>query len=214
MKNLLLKKCGIALLIFIFLILITMVLHPIGGKVAYLISKSDMIIFSHSAALLSLPFGWMGYWGLTKKLGTSNFLSVLALVTVSFGMLAVLMAGTADGLVLPFFLERLESMDADAIDKIRPSLQLNFSINRAFDYIYTISFCIALISWSVAILQTRLIPRWLGWFGLMIGLFVIAMVLSGLAVNKLTGLRISMIGIVIWTFCAAIVLIRDAGTTE
>jgi protein-S-isoprenylcysteine O-methyltransferase Ste14 len=63
MNNSFEKKAGIALVVFTILLVFTMVLHPAGGSVEHLISITGIIVTTHAIAILSLPFGWMGFWG-------------------------------------------------------------------------------------------------------------------------------------------------------
>jgi len=209
MKNTIEKNGGIALLIFILLLLVTLVLHPAGGKVAYLIRHSRMIIITHSIAIFSIPFGWLGFRGLSRRLGTTDFYSMLGFAFLSVAMVAVLLAATANGLVLPLFLQQYADAPPAAIDAALPLLQYNFTINKAFDYIYTVGCCMAILCWSVSILRSGQLPRWLGATGLLLFLAVMVMLVSGLAVNHLQGFRISMIGILAWTLIVAITLVQN-----
>ena len=62
------KNAGRCLILFTILMLFTMVLHPAGGYFDYLLKTKRLIILTHVIALLSLPFGYSGFWGLTKKI--------------------------------------------------------------------------------------------------------------------------------------------------
>jgi len=214
MKNTYERDCGIALLVFILLLLVTLVLHPAGGKVAYLIRHSRAIIITHSIALFSIPFGWLGFRGLSRKLGTTSFYPMLGFAFLSVAMVAVLLAATANGLVLPLFLQQYADAASPAIDSVLPLLQYNFTINKAFDYIYTLACCMAILCWSVSILRSAKLPRWIGAAGVLLFLVVMAMLVSGLAVNHLQGFRISMIGIVAWTLIVAITLMHNNRSSQ
>src|SRR5215212_3852432 len=101
MNNSFEKKAGISLIVFTILLVFTMVLHPAGGSIEYLISITNRIVITHSIALLSLPFGWIGFWGLTRRIGTEHFGSMLAFGMISFGLVAVMIAAATNGLVMP-----------------------------------------------------------------------------------------------------------------
>ncbi|MFT3674635.1 MAG: hypothetical protein QM781_01930 [Chitinophagaceae bacterium] len=214
MKKTFEKNCGIALLIFILLLLITMVLHPAGGNIAYLIRHSKWIIVIHSVALLSIPFGWLGFWGFSRKLGIADFYSMLGFAFLSVTMMAVLFAATANGLVLPLFLQHYADAAETVIDSALPVVRYNFTVNKAFDYVYTSTYGMAVLCWSVAILRSGRLPRWIGITGILLFLTMLFTLLSGLAVNSLQGLRISMAGFITWSLIVAISMLQNKAGIE
>jgi hypothetical protein len=82
--------------------------------------KHLMIVITHSVAILSLPFGWIGFWGLTLKLGTDKFGSVLAFAMISLGLIAVLLAGATNGLVFPIFMQHYKDASPETMTAIDP----------------------------------------------------------------------------------------------
>jgi hypothetical protein len=202
------KNCGIALIVFTILLLFTMVLHPAGGSVEHLIRITKTIVITHSVAILSLPFGWIGFWGLTRRIGTNHFLSMMGFIMISVALVAVLVAATTNGIILPLFVQNYNDASSETIALIKPILQYSFAVNQAFDYIYTALFCLAILCWSVAILQTLKIARWIGWIGVAIFAVMSVMVVSGMAVNTLYGLRLFFASIVGWIILIGIDLVR------
>lgn len=192
------KQAGIALIIFTLLLVFTMVLHPAGGSVEHLVRITNMIIITHAVAIFSLPFGWIGFWGLTKKIGTEHFGSVLGFAMMSLGLVAVMMAGATNGLVLPIFLQHYKGATPEIIESIRPVLRYSFAINTAFDYIYTGGFCIAILCWSITILRTKKLVMWIGWIGIALAIAAVIMFVVGVQAQSLQGFRIFVTGIVIW----------------
>jgi len=144
------KNAGIALVLFTLLMVFTMVLHPAGGSFEYLLKITRIIMISHVLALISIPFAAVGFWGLTKKLGTANFFSFSAFAIVLFGLVAVMIAAASNGLVLPIFIQKYKDAPVELIESIKPILKYNFSVNNAFDYIFTGAFCLAILFWSIA----------------------------------------------------------------
>lgn len=209
MNNTFEKRAGIALIIFIILLLCTMVLHPAGGNIEYLIKITGVIVTTHSIAILSLPVGWIGFWGLTRRIGTNHTGSMLAFAMASLGLVAVLLAAAANGLILPIFLQHYKDADPETITAIKPILRYSFAINHAFDYIYTGAFCLAILGWSISILLTGKLSKWIGWLGIAISIAVVVIVVSGIAVNSLQGMRIFVSTIVIWILLAGIALYKQ-----
>ena len=192
------KNAGLSLIIFTILLVFTMVLHPAGGSMEHLMKITRVIAITHAIAILSLPFGWAGFWGLTKKLGTGNFLSVLAFAFVSLGLIAALMAAAANGLVLPIFLGHNRNASPEIIESFRPVLHYGFAINHAFDYVYTGAFCLAILFWSIAILRSKKLALWIGWTGIAVAAAIAIVFIAGVTVNNLHGLRIFIIAIILW----------------
>jgi hypothetical protein len=146
------KRAGLSLIIFTLLILLTMVLHPAGGNFQQLLKITPMILVTHSAAILSLPFAAIGFWGLTRRIGTEDFLSLTAFAMTSLALVAALLAATTNGLVMPIFIHRYQDATPDIVDTLRPVLTYSYAVNAAFDYVYTGAFCLGILGWSVAIL--------------------------------------------------------------
>ena len=204
------KKAGLSLIIFTMLVVFTMILHPVGGNVEHIIRITNVIIITHAIAIFSLPFGCMGFWGLTKKIGAEHPGSVLAFIASAFGLTAVMLAAATNGLVLPLFLQQYKDAGADTLAALKPMLRYSYACNHAFDYIYTGAFCMAILCWSITILLTKKIAAWVGWLGVVVSVVVIAAVpASGIAVNSLLGLRFFTTGITGWLLLAGIVLFRS-----
>jgi hypothetical protein len=209
MKYSLERQAGLALIVFCLLLVCTIILHPSGGSIGHLLSISRLIIITHTIAIFSLPIGGVGFWGLSRKIGKDHFGSMLALAMMLLGLIAALLAGATNGLVLPIYLQYYKDAPPETIAGITPILQYGFSVNHAFDYIYTGAFAMAILCWSIAILMTKRLPVWLGWFGIALFLLTTVVFLSGTAVNSVHGLRIFVIGIVAWILLAGTALYKE-----
>ena len=202
------KNAGRCLILFTILMLFTMVLHPAGGDFEYLLKTKRLIILTHVIALLSLPFAYSGFWGLTKKIGTANFFSISSFSFIVFGLIAVMIAATANGLVLPIFIQRYSDASADTISSLKPLLRYNFSVNNAFDYIYTGAFCISMLFNSIAILQTKKLHRWLAYLGIVFSVAA-ALIVVFASPHNLHVFRMFVLSIVVWIFLAGIALMKS-----
>src|SRR5215213_1652968 len=114
------KKAGIALLIFIILLVFTMLLHPAGGSIERLIKITRLIVITHAIAIAALPFGGIGFWGLTRKLGADRLAATLGFAFISLGLVAVMMAAGFNGIVTPIFLQDYKDAAPESINAIRP----------------------------------------------------------------------------------------------
>ena len=213
------KKAGLALVVFTVLMIFTMVLHPAGGSVEYLLTIIPLIVITHAIAILSLPFALAGFWGLTKAIGTDNFLSILAFSFISLGLVAVMIAAAANGLVMPLFIQTYKDASVETIALIKPVLRYSFSVNHAFDYIYTGAFCLAIMCWSITILYTKKLPVWVGWFGIIISTAAIVIFITAPGMFGLHAVRLFVSCIVLWILVVGIVLnqkpdVRKSANTE
>lgn len=208
------KNAGLALVAFTVLMILTMGLHPAGGNVEHLIRITKLIIITHAIAIFSLPFGWMGFWGLTKKLGADRFGPMLGFAMISLGLIAVMIAAGSNGLIMPIFLQHYKDARPDTIESIRPVLRYSFAINTAFDYVYTGAFCTAILCWSVTILKTKLLAAWLGWLGIVIAIGAVIIFLVGVQAHSLQGFRIFVTSIVIWILLVGVALYKEKPLTS
>jgi len=203
------KDAGIALLVFTVLLLFTMVLHPAGSNVPGLIRMSALIILTHSAAILAMPVGWAGFWGLTRYLDSGRFMSVLGFSFISIGIIAAMLAGTINGVVLPLFLRGYADASDEVLNSLKSVVRYSFSVNMAFDYIYTGAFSLGIFCWSVLILQTKKMRVWIGIAGVLLAVAMIAIFFGGIvSANKVMGLRIFLAVILIWIVIVALALVK------
>ncbi|MGZ8525919.1 MAG: hypothetical protein ACXWV1_15915 [Chitinophagaceae bacterium] len=208
------KKAGLSLVVFTMLMTFTMVLHPAGGSVEYLLKIINVIIITHAIAILSLPFALAGFWGLTKTIGTGNFLSILAFSFISLGLVAVMIAAAANGLVMPLFIQSYKEAPAETIALIKPVLSYSFSVNHAFDYIYTGAFCLAILCWSITIIHTKKLPPWIGWFGIITSIAAVGIFVTGMGMPGIQAFRLFVSCIVLWILVVGIVLSRRRGASQ
>jgi hypothetical protein len=202
------RNAGIALITGSLLLIVTMALHPVGGSIAHLLKITRVIIVSHSIALLALPFCLVGFWGLTRRIGTDNFFSITAFSVIAFGLVAVMGAAAVNGLALPVYLQNYKEADAATIESIIPLLRYNTALNHAFDFIYIGAVCISTLLWSIAIIITKRLPRWTAYLGILLSLALIVMLASGFAFTNLYGFRIFVISYVVWTLAIGSLLMR------
>jgi len=203
------KNAGIALIIGSLLMAVTMALHPVGGNVEHLLKTVRVIVISHSIALLAVPFVAVGFWGLTKKLGSDSFLPSIAFCMVVMGLIAGMVAATINGLALPLFIGNFKEVSLDTTASIKSILKNNIAINQAFDFVFIGAICLSTLFWSIAIILTKTLQHWLGYFGITLFIAVITMLVSGFIFTNLHGFRLFILTNVIWIGLIAMNLIRS-----
>lgn len=202
------RSYGIAILVGVVLMTITMDLHPAGGGIEHLIAITQMIVFTHTIAIISIPLLIYGAWGLTRRLDAAKGMPISAFITFSTGMFAVMIAAALNGLALPFFVNGLENADAETLKTAKLIISYGFGLNQAFDIIFIIFVSAATIIWSVAILRSKRLPAWLGILGILAGSLALITLASGFVLTHLMGFRFFMAGFILWLLLVGIQLLK------
>jgi hypothetical protein len=213
MKNQLDPRYGASLIFGSFLMIITMVMHPSGGNFEHLLKISALNMGTHTLAIISIPFTLYGFWGLTKRLNGDEFFSKIALTTILLGMFAVMCAAAINGLAMPLYLDQYRNATNDIVESIRPVAYYSSALNHAFDLIFIGAVCMAVTMWSVAVFRTRALPLWIAYFGITLSLTAITALYLGFVFFDLTGFRIFIAGLVIWTICIGKLLGKNVSAT-
>jgi hypothetical protein len=203
------KSSGISLITGSLLIIATMGLHPTGGSIEYIIKITKSITATHSLAIFSLPILFFGFYGLTNALLDKWKLAKLALIIMEFGLIAAMFAALINGLTLPYFLGKYENNIAENSDMLKLIINYGFAINKPLDYIFIIATCLAITIYSLLIVSSDKLPKWIGFFGLSLIVFAIIGLLTGFVFSNLIGFQIFIFGIATWFLATGITLIKS-----
>lgn len=203
------KSTGISLVIGSILAIVTMIMHPSGGSVEHIIKTATPIQITHSLAIYCLPFILFGFYGLTHKLSGEWKLSTLAFIIIAFGLFAAMLAALFNGLALPTFLNKYSGNVDQNITVLKPIMNYGFAINKALDYVFIISLCSAIAVYSLIIITSKKLSKWIGYYGLAIIIVAILGGLFGFMFASLTGFRISVFSIAGWILYTGISLIQS-----
>lgn len=209
MENHFYKGTGISLISGSLLIFVTMVLHPLGGSMEYIIRISDTIMVTHALAIFCLPIVLFGFYGLTIKLIGKWKLSVLAFIIITFGLIAAMFAALVNGLTLPHFLGHYSDNIEQNASVLKPIVNYGFAINEPLDYIFITACCLAVVIYSSIIIRSDKFPKWIGYFGILIIVCTIIGVLTGYAFTSLTGFRVFTFSLAGWILSSGILLIKS-----
>ncbi len=208
MEEKLKKSTGISLGLGSLLITLTMILHPVGGNFQHIIQESRNLIFTHSLAVFSVPFLQFGFYGLSKRLADKSKISTFALIIMSFGLVAVMLAALANGVVLPLFLGQFAGNLQQDASTLQVIAHYNFAFNKALDYVFIAACTLTIAMYSAMIVATGSLKKWLGYFGILIIIIAVVGLASGFAFTSLLGFRIFIFSIAGWVFAAAILLFK------
>jgi hypothetical protein len=207
------QSSGISLLVGCVLLILTMVLHPLGGSIEHILKIKKVIMISHSIALSCLPFIGFGFWGLSTLVQTKSRLSSLSFFIAAMALVAAMIAGTINGLTLPLFVSEASYASTDPAT-MKAIVTYGKYINIPMDYIFiaAISFSIGL--WSLLIIRTGNLSKWLGYYGLL----TIACGFGGILLQfnfvNLFGFRVFIFGMVGWMVAVGLLLIRSAKASK
>lgn len=202
------KSTGISLVIGSLLIIVTMILHPAGGDIEHLIRISQNLKVSHVIGMLSVPVALFGFYGLTRALLDEYHVSVLAFIIISLGLLAALLAALLNGIILPSYLSKYAGQIHDNREILNYFVTYNFSLNSAFDYIFIVACCLSIAIYSWRLTKSQVLPKWLGYFGLLIlSLYTIGIVLD-FAFTSLIGFRFFTFSLSGWVLLTGIALFK------
>lgn len=203
------KSTGFSLIIGSILAIATMVLHPSGGSIEHIIEISKPLRLTHALAICCLPFILFGFYGLTVKLLDQRELSILAFIIIAFGLIAVMFAALFNGLVLPYFLSQYSDSLEQNISALKPIMNYGFAINKALDYVFIVAFCSAISIYALIIISSQKLPKWIGYFGLVILLFALIGATTNFVFTSLMVFRIFVFSIAGWILSAGVLLIQS-----
>lgn len=190
---------------------ITMSMHPSGSALLndYAATVTRNIV-AHGLALLSIPLSLIGALGISRRLrrGGSVASADLGFLTYAIAHVAVLVAATASGLMAPAVARRLTTPDPATEQIWRALFRYTGIINQSFATLYVVGLALAVGLWSVAIVRGAAFPRWVGAFGTVLSLALLAVLVLSRA-----HLDVHSFGLVVilqggWMIAVALPMIR------
>ena len=203
------KSTGLSLTIGSLLAITTMMLHPSGGNIGHIIKISAPLRITHALAIFCMPFILFGFYGLTYKLSDKWKLSTLAFIIIAFGLFAAMLAALFNGLVLPYFLGQYSENAEQNTSIVKSIVNYGYAINKSLDYVFIVSFCSAITIYSLVIIISKKLPKFIGYFGIAILTFAIIGATTNFVFTSLTGFRIFLFTIAGWTLYSGISLIKS-----
>lgn len=207
------KLAGYCLIIGSILMVLTMFLHPSGGNLEHITKIAKVLIISHSIAIFSIPIIAFGFYGLSETLQTSSKSSYLGFTFVGFSLVAVMLAGSINGLILPMYVYKFYNKMGQNLEIVKLIIGYGSKFNKAMDFVFINGFSIAMLVWSVVIIQTSKLPRWLGFYGFILFTFVIIGFLLDFNFISVWGFSIYIFGIVSWIVFVGYFMVKNKKTT-
>ena len=199
------RKSGIALIAGSIGGIVTMAIHPTAGGPMTPAQVDRLAIVSgvaHGFAIFSVLTLFLGACGLARAISGGRGISFAALVTFGFACVAIFIAATDSGFVLP---QIMQHMARDAGANMRTwqiVIDGMFQINQAFARIYSVGASVAVIFWSISVLRTGGLGRAVALYGCVIStLIIIGIAVGHLRVN-VHGMAAVWFGQAIWFILA------------
>ena len=195
--------------------LVTMALHPTGHDVVRNATEgaSNMLNSSvHLLAIVAQPLVLAGTLGMTMNLNKRRDLAFGGLAFFAIASFSVIIAALASGFIAPAVLEGMDTATEARRAGMLGALGYTGLLNQAFAKLYVVLAGVALILWSAAIVSGRELSRWLGAYGIVLGLLMVVIVALNAVKLDIHGFGAVAILVGTWMVWAAINLLRRAGT--
>jgi hypothetical protein len=195
------RKAGIALIAGSFGFILTMAVHPTAGgslteeQVLHLMRLAGA---AHSLAMASTVALFLGACGLAQRLAGLDRRSFAAIVVFGFACVAILIAASVSGFIIPSILKRMVRDDAANAHQWRTVIYGIFQINQAMAKIYSVGASIAIVLWSVTALRKGGLRRGVAIYGCVIAVVTTIGVTSGHVQLDVHGMAAVGLGQAIW----------------
>jgi hypothetical protein len=210
------RKAGFALIAGSLGGILTMAIHPTGAgsltaaQVAHLSIASGV---AHSIAMVSVLLLFLGACGLTRCIAADDRISFAAIVTYGFACVAVMIAASVSGFIVPGIMKHMVRDVPAAAPQWQIVIDGIFQINQAFARIYSVAASMAIILWSVSALRNGGLGRGVAIYGCVVAPLIIVGIGIGHLRLDVHGMAIVMVGQVIWFIVTGSQLARRSDTS-
>ena len=214
------RLSGLALIAGSLATILTMSLHP-SGRIApeRIESVAKMLVAVHALVLASLPFLFLGAFGMSRRLASAGRLPMVALVLYAFALVSIMNAAVTDGLVSPHILREIVGATPAPLDGWRIALRYNGWLDEAFAQVYVVASSSAILLWSAAMLSSSTVssssttrggapPRVVAIYGCVLGPLTLIAMFSGLFSRAPHALGMLVIGEALWFIAVGAFLFR------
>ena len=210
------RKSGIALIAGSLGGILTMAIHPTGAgsltadQVAHLVIASAV---AHALAIVSFVTLFLGACGLFRRLATADRMAFAGIVTYGFAMVAVFIATTVSGFIVPDIMRHMVRDVPAAAPQWRIVIDAIFQINQAFARIYSVGSSLAILMWCVSVLRNGGASRGVAIYGCIIAPLIILGIAIGHLRLDVHGMAVIVFGQAIWFVIvgAQLCMERDRG---
>jgi hypothetical protein len=206
------KHYGIALIVGSLGTVGMMAFHPTGHDL-YTDHFAGPMKWVHMFALLNVFLLLVGYVGLSHRLGGAR----LDVQSAACAMLLAATAVVSPIAVSAFIMPSLEAKmiaaksagDTHQLGMLTTVFVFCGLTIQAFAKVFVITFAGAIACWSVAMLNTKRFPTWLGILGILTAVVLAAAVLGDHLRLDVHGFAAAMLALGVWNVSSGVVIIRQ-----
>jgi hypothetical protein len=161
---------------------VTMFLHPTGQDVtrnATAGGGNALVTGLHALAIVAQPLIMCGMLALAARLGFGRALPVGALVFFALNSVLVVIEATASGFLAPMVVRGMETADAARTAQMLADLRFTGQLNRSIASVQVLLASIAILLYGLACLRDRSVSRAVGIVGVVVGIVLLLLPLSG-----------------------------------
>jgi hypothetical protein len=140
---------------------------------------------------------------MSRRLDGGDRLAWAGLVLFGLSSVAVMIAGTLNGLVAPGLMRKIVAATPEMRESWKMMLSYNFQVNQAFARVYSVGASLAILLWSVAILRYRTLGMGVAIYGVVLGVVTAVGIGTGLLTPDRHGFAILIFGQAIWFLLVA-----------
>ncbi len=195
------RKSGIALIAGSIGGIVTMAIHPTAGGPMTPVQIDRLALVSgiaHGLAIASVVVLFLGACGVAQRIGLPDRVAFAGIVVFGFACVAIFMAASVSGFVLPAIMQRMARDAGAEIRTWQIVIDGIFQINQAFARIYSVAASVAVILWSASILKNGGMARGIGIYGCIISALIIVGVGVGHLRLNVHGMAVVWLGQAIW----------------
>ena len=201
-------KCGVLLITCAVAGLVVMAFHPTGHGMMDPTTATRLRLINvavHSLAIASAPALFLAMLGVARYLGRSD-LTVAALVAFGFAAVGTMGAAIASGFVAPGVMTHIVAANGSQV----PGAFLVYTSlwNQGFAKVHTVASSVGVVLWSITILRTGLMPRPIAWYGMLMGVAIAALLLTGLLTLDVHGFGVVTAAQSLWFIAVGWALMR------
>lgn len=199
------RKSGLALIAGSIGGIVTMAIHPTAGGPMTAAQVDRLAIVSgvaHGLALVSIVTLFLGTCGLARAIAGTDRISFAGLVTFGFACVAIFIAASDSGFVLPQIMQRMARDAGQNMRTWQIVIDGMFQINQAFAHIYSVGASVAVILWSLAVFRNGGLGRGVAIYGCLVSVLIIVAVGIGHLKLNVHGMAAVWFGQAIWFIIA------------
>ncbi len=181
--------------------------HELSEFVADFAMRAVFNMVVHGVLMGMLVLILMGLAEFSARLGLGSFLVRGGLVAAVLGSVVLIGAAMINGLVLSRLCVKYSGTSGPTLESLRPLLVLCTEGNHACDHMGIVLQSASIVLWS-AVLVRREGTRWLGVFGLMVGLVAPSALFAGQLPMTVHGFGAFVLATAVWYVWAGISMIR------